>query len=1688
MPVDALVALARELGITLGEDALKHLPGRHDQSSHGRGGRAKPESSKPSAQPDTRSDLAKLFNGKAEVLVDGEQADMDMMIATTKAIFGRELSDEEYTNLAGAPDGAKVYVKGDLSRVGRSFYATLELTVDHPWRQGNTSERDMHWKRVIGTSLDADPANPEQPGKRSEEVWLKNDMLYLRPGAPKGAGTHIFATQVEQAGKLGVDKIVTHAAGAGPASVRYSDGSTNGYYTWPRLGYDAEFPWTQLQEEAKLSYTKNPAARIKPPAQFGDPRTLKVSDLMKTPEGREWWRKHGIALTHAEFAPQPGSRSRQVLDAYLAEKGYTLKHLQGRHDQRGRGRRGGGGLASHGKPHKNPEPDAPPSAVPKPETASEMARRTGLGTDHPVMLFSQRFGISAQLQDWDDRLAREAVDTLTPLFEDYPQGAAAVRYVGTAELMPKTRKRNYGATVALTQGFVETQIREGGRGWRIMTPHPETGLMIGVPQKHTRDWDATNAMTAKEHQEHKFHVGNDGLKSTWQHEFGHVLHSVLSKDAQKELTKLHTTFRMLGKSWIEHDLSGYGATGFHEWVAEAFAAHRQGKKSLSAKKVGEIIDRELRIAQKHLQGRHGQQSHAGGRRGEVAANEPQVSDRADNAGTGRFPDDASFEKAMHALVVERLGAPGLTVNSRGWHPKLREDVHDALSELAGHYPAAVKRLGYLGNMDDMNLYVSESSGVIAAAKSGESFMHIGFNPHKMGDRMAIDETMRSKGRAGFFTSSVGVKHAIVHEFGHGLHGLADRGAQRQLKLLWEDAKLKHGGGLTKLSGYGATNEVEFVAEAFSDYYLNPKGSRFNEHYAEAVGQVLDRRHRKKTLKTLSDRAFLQQVAALVVKYYEAGPDDAISAEDALVSQVLRPRAKPGDRRAASLRDAMRDMRKSMDPVVTRKAARHFAAARKNWPLRQIAEAVAQGKLPDRVIWGFASSNRHAETVADLAVRLHFIHRRGYEIGAQAVLDQIDPAHPKRFRLRDPYEIQALRAKAIARAQLIDRTTRKRMTQVLRKAVAEGVTNPQELEARLAALFKSWEDPESARAAMIGETELTVGLGRGVTRFLAKNKIQKQWVIIDDGQCCPKCADNADQGAVEWSGFFRSGHVTPPAHPWCRCAVSPVTAGLSPEEVRAKLAGLWTGGDDPDLVLKHGTGHDERSHGRRGGRAGKASPQETIKAALGPDTEIDLSGMPPLVARAVAATVAELAAAYPALGGRFSRVGTMTAEHLRVMGSRDPVAWIENTADTNGATGHPKPLAPGHKFGLVLSADKLKGYAKGIGTGNEASDGWMATTGDLVRHTVAHELGHVLHNLMSEEAKAKVIAHYNKPSTPSSAYISEYASTNDKEMMAEAFAQWYLTPQDAHPLAKFIGKTVDADLKGKRKHLPGRHDQASHGRAGAARPEASARTDGGALTPAAGVRVLEPDAPARDLSPRIMGRALSKNEWAAAVGAPSGTTVMVQGDEQLMFHAENASERIQVQVLGDNVIEMSRDFYRSRKGEKVAYNNSLFLEDSAPKGMGTEIFARQVRALSALGFSRITTWASGSASSSMNGYYTWPRLGYDGHLSEVVTDAARKALPGVTVQSNGRVRISDVMKTPEGRSWWRANGNGMEVSFDLTPGSQSHRVLAAYLAEKGITLKAVGRSTLRQQLMLAEALGITPWELQRAPAALLELFA
>lgn len=175
--------------------------------------------------------------------------------------------------------------------------------------------------------------------------------------------------------------------------------------------------------------------------------------------------------------------------------------------------------------------------------------------------------------------------------------------------------------------------------------------------------------------------------------------------------------------------------------------------------------------------------------------------------------------------------------------------------------------------------------------------------------------------------------------------------------------------------------------------------------------------------------------------------------------------------------------------------------------------------------------------------------------------------------------------------------------------------------------------------------------------------------------------------------------------------------------------------------------------------------------------------------------------------------------------------------------------------------------------------------------------------------------------------------------------------------------------------------------------------------------------------------------ASAVAAPDDATVTVY----------NYPFGHDVKIVVSHPSFVSSRTATIRDGKKVMTNDYFSTTGLQGKGsgFGTGRFAEQVANLKEMGFDRIETWAA--KGSGMNGYYTWPRLGYDQPISDFRDPRTRQR---IRLQFPSAKTVQDVMHTEFGRQWWKANGANMRKAvFDLKDGSRSLRVLSDYLEER-----------------------------------------
>jgi SPP1 gp7 family putative phage head morphogenesis protein len=180
--------------------------------------------------------------------------------------------------------------------------------------------------------------------------------------------------------------------------------------------------------------------------------------------------------------------------------------------------------------------------------------------------------------------------------------------------------------------------------------------------------------------------------------------------------------------------------------------------------------------------------------------------------------------------------------------------------------------------------------------------------------------------------------------------------------------------------------------------------------------------------------------------------------------------------------------------------------------------------------------------------------------------------------------------------------------------------------------------------------------------------------------------------------------------------------------------------------------------------------------------------------------------------------------------------------------------------------------------------------------------------------------------------------------------------------------------------------------------------------------------------RLFRRDISNEELAGAVGALDGAELIVRRYRDGVF----------IEISHPEISTQERVIERDSRGLFV--DNQYFRKRSDRPGVGRDSFVRQVLNAQRLGIKYIKTHAAGHRHHpSFNGYYTWPRLGYNARL----TPEERAALP----REFRRARDLNDLFEMGGADWWKEYGTERDMRFDLDPDSRSFKLLRLYLEYK-----------------------------------------
>jgi hypothetical protein len=186
--------------------------------------------------------------------------------------------------------------------------------------------------------------------------------------------------------------------------------------------------------------------------------------------------------------------------------------------------------------------------------------------------------------------------------------------------------------------------------------------------------------------------------------------------------------------------------------------------------------------------------------------------------------------------------------------------------------------------------------------------------------------------------------------------------------------------------------------------------------------------------------------------------------------------------------------------------------------------------------------------------------------------------------------------------------------------------------------------------------------------------------------------------------------------------------------------------------------------------------------------------------------------------------------------------------------------------------------------------------------------------------------------------------------------------------------------------------------------------------------------AERIARRLFQRPLESWEYAGLAGAPDNAQVEVGASRGKLY----------IEV-GDPTAATYRGYYYVCRATPhlVVINDGFHipLRNLQHRGLGLRIVHRQVAAAAALGVDRIEVVAGRRREE--NGYYTWPRFGFEG----VLPARLRRMLPNGLRNAK---TVLDLMECERGRAWWRENGVTIGTRFDLAGGSRSRAALDQYV--------------------------------------------
>ena len=188
---------------------------------------------------------------------------------------------------------------------------------------------------------------------------------------------------------------------------------------------------------------------------------------------------------------------------------------------------------------------------------------------------------------------------------------------------------------------------------------------------------------------------------------------------------------------------------------------------------------------------------------------------------------------------------------------------------------------------------------------------------------------------------------------------------------------------------------------------------------------------------------------------------------------------------------------------------------------------------------------------------------------------------------------------------------------------------------------------------------------------------------------------------------------------------------------------------------------------------------------------------------------------------------------------------------------------------------------------------------------------------------------------------------------------------------------------------------------------------------------------------------SSSELISLAGAPENSRILCE-DVGGVLDLTVINETLFVNPFRLSLVETSRN-------ERVAFAHFVDVRGRfQKKGIAARMLWSSARACSKFGIGTIrsfglsTTGQSSDAGKDWSGAVAAVALGFDANLPDCVLHE----LPSSLRESRS---IRELVRTPEGASWWKANPTALEVFFDTSQRSKSMQFLGTYIRNNKIRM-------------------------------------